>query len=97
MCDLQRWRDEAGFPTLFDYKALSGRDLGRGCPGPQGVEAEEGGRGPHSLSDALPTLAVLPGSEPLPTTPLLGAGSVHSKEGTGCFWGRCQGQQASES
>ena len=28
MCDLQRWGEEAGFPTLFDYKALFGRDLG---------------------------------------------------------------------
>lgn len=69
MCDLQRWREEAGFPALFDYKAPSGRDLGsqrHGKEVPRGVEAEEGSRGPRSLSDALPTLAVLPGSEPLP-------------------------------
>lgn len=86
------------------------RDMGRRCPGGLRQRREVGGHAlclmpcppwQFSLDLSLsrhsgPLRAWAPCAALLPTL-LPGNGSVHSKEGTGCFWGRCQGQQAPES
>lgn len=63
MCSLQRGREESGFPTIFDHRALSGRGPGRsGIPresGAWGGWGRGGTVGVHTLSNALATSAGL--------------------------------------